>query len=215
MSNRILHAIALTGLLLAAGSIGGCALISYPVAALRGPETEPAVYDLKKHLGGGKIVVWVRAIPEELEARDVAVRDLMGRQVSAKLKVDAKVPIVSYAEVERLFRAAPGVAMAAPQQIGQKVGAQKVLYIDVRQFAVRDTPHSSILRGRLHATVAVIDAKTGEQDWPTGGEGHSMNHEDETRETERKDQTAEVAEAVVATVADKIAKLFYDYTPPE
>jgi hypothetical protein len=214
MNHRMHHAAVLSGLLLAGLAQSGCALLAYPFAAFRGPETQPAAYDLKQH-AGGKVVVWVRAIPEELEARDVPVRDLLGRGVTAKLKVDAKLDVVSYAQVERLFRSAPSLATTPPRRIGQKLGASKVLYVDVRRFAVRDAPDSTILRGQLHATVAVIDVDTGEQDWPVGGEGHSISHEQDAREPERRDQDAEVGDRVIADVAEQIARLFYDYTPPE
>lgn len=209
--------IALAGSLLLAAALsgGGCALIAFPFAAFSGPQTQPAAYDLRDHLDDGKLVVWVRAIPEELESRDVAVRDLLGRRVSAQLKVDARLSVVSYNEVQRLHRDVPGVALAPPRYVGEKLGASKVLYIDVRDFALRDAPGSNIFRGRLHATVSILDTATGSQDWPTGLEGHSIKYEDETREAEGGDMTADVAERVIAAAAEQITRLFYDYTPPE
>ena len=196
-------------------STSGCPLAAYLAAISQGPQEHKATYELKDEVTGGKVVVWVRAIPEELEARDVSVRDLLGRQVTAILKTDSKVPMISYDQVARLLRRRPVIAQATAQQVGRKVGAGKVIYIDVREFALRDTPRSNILRGRLHATVAIIDVASGAQDWPTGTEGHSVKHEDRTREPERGSQNAQIIREVIAASAEKIAKLFYTYTDPE
>ena len=196
-------------------SLSGCPIFAYIAAVTRGPVEHPPKYDLAKHMDDGKLVVWVRAIPEELEARDANVRDVLGRRVTAKLKTEAKLEMISYDEVEKLLRRHPSVAQATPRQVGRKVGAEKVVYIDVRKFALRDTPRSVIYRGRLHLTVAIIDVKGGEQDWPTGVEGFSVRYEDDTREPERGDVTAEITRKIISEGSDLITRLFYTYIEPE
>ena len=196
-------------------SMSGCPIFAWVAAVTQPPQEQKAAYELKDKNDGGKVVVWVRAITEELEVRDVAVRDLLGRRITSQLDSESDIDMVSYGEITKLLWRRPATSQATPQQIGEKVGAKKVIFIDVREFALRDTPTSIILRGRMKATLSIVDVSTGTQDWPTGIEGRMITYEDETREPERIEQGHEISRKVIAAVADKIAKLFYSYTPEE
>jgi hypothetical protein len=204
------------GLVLAAAALAaaGChpgPFIGLMIDPFRPPPTKEALYPLAEKIGKAKLVVWVHDVPEEREARHVDLRGMLSRKLGHKLKRDVKVEAISYGKVAQLFWDHPGIGQAPPAKIGKLVGADKVLFVDVRRFAVRDTADSSIYRGRMLVHVAVIDVASGDQDWPVALEGHSINLDTDTREPERRDLAPVIGGELIDKAATAIANVFHTH----
>jgi hypothetical protein len=62
-------------------------------------------------------------------------------------------------------------------QIGQRVGAEQVLYVNVLEMTIESAPGSPMLASKCKARVKIVDVHNGEARWPDTAEGYPINVE--------------------------------------
>ena len=202
--------------LLAAASlgIGGCPAIGWVVAQFDRPKEQKALYKLPR---GKRVLVLAesRGGPADYEMfqRDVT------RFLNSELRKQGLVKeTISYGYLSALRSRMPDYRNVPISVIGQKAGAEMVIYVEIEKLALKDNPADDMWHGQVEARVKVITADrgvTGDEArlWPQHPpNGHPVKTPD-------RDPVAftesgygpRLARFLAAQMADCIAKLFYTH----
>jgi len=99
--------------------------------------------------------------------------------------------------------------------IGRKVGARQVLYVNIWRAEIVKPAGSGQMRGHMEAVVKIVDSATGDTRWPTDSTSDTVqittNWTPETADKTENDLRAQMADEMAAD----ISKLFYDYHPDQ
>jgi len=190
----------------------GCAIPAW-LAAQFGPEKKvPAEYEPTK---GKTILVLVDDMlnPVDYEPVKIHLTEMLNEQLLAH-KVAAKT--IPYTRIGEFIAATPDFNSMAVCEVGSKLGADMVLYVQIDKFSLRDPAASQELwKGRLQTTIRLVDVKAGRL-WPTDRPVGHMVPAAETRTVSDDSPTrAEtISKALAAETADRIAKYFYAHKTP-
>ena len=102
----------------------------------------------------------------------------------------------------------------AINQIGEALGADVVLYVEIDEFALKESSVSPLWRGRLSTNVWMVECPSGERLWPDMPPRMGLPVDavqTETVEESSKYYGRKVSEQLADMMADRIAKLFYDH----
>lgn len=152
--------------------------------------------------------------PVDYEPIKIHLTEMLNEQLTAN-KVAAKT--IPYVRIAEFIGATTEFNSLAVSEVGSKLGADIVLYVQIDEFGLRDPAASQELwRGRLQTTVRLVDVREGRL-WPTDRpEGHMVTPMAQTRTVSDNSQTrAEtISKALAAETADRIARYFYDHKTP-
>lgn len=101
-------------------------------------------------------------------------------------------------------------------EIGQKLDADLVLYVQIESFSLKDSPQSPLWQGRLATSVWVVDAREPRRLWPkdqpTQGGGYRVGPV-EFKHSENPSPTygEEIARNLAEEMAEQIVRLFYKH----
>lgn len=197
----------LGALLILGCSAGGCVAAGALAYKLSPMPTVPAEYKLPKH----DTLVFV----ENYQNPDLVqlAAERLERDISGEL-IDHKVAPVVAPEKLLDLRNNKGQAFHAMNipTVGNSLGARQVIYVDLLQFSVEPQPGSEMMKGKAQAMVKLIDAQTGRTMWPREtSAGREVKVETPYLRPENGATPDGVQEEMFHTLADKIAKLFYDW----
>lgn len=187
----------------------GCGpVIGWCVNAFAPPQKVDALY---KPPSGKKILVFVDDMlnPVCYEPIKAELTQLLNRRLIAN-KVAAEV--VPYQDMLTLVAATLQFNRLAVTEVGQRLGADIVLYVKIDRFSLKDNEMVPLWQGRLHATVRMVDVEFGRL-WPEDRlEGYPVRPVVPPAETSPLSRYGEVLSKKLANqMADRIAKLFYDH----
>jgi hypothetical protein len=193
-----------TGALICLVMIGGCAVIGLVAEKTAGGRT-PAAYDL------GKRTTFVLAERYENPSGVELDSEPLARYVTDELSHKQSAPIIPADKIDALRRAqgANFHKMTIPQ-IGRELGAQQIIYINIRDIKVDRTVENDMTRGTGDVRVRVVDAQTGMTLWPSDvAEGHPIAFV-----TPMMRVTPETTDWLVRDTVDRglgvnVARLFY------
>jgi hypothetical protein len=103
------------------------------------------------------------------------------------------------------------------RRVGETVGADQVLWLEVTEFFASETVEDTTVAARLGVTVKVINPKGTKEKgtvrlWPTQREGHSVRAELSSNDISRAGTRPAIARVLTTKLAVDIARLFYDHT---
>jgi hypothetical protein len=187
--------------------LGGCQLVGALAAKANGPEKVKALYVppkvmtliLSEHASGAGV-------------DDVSSEDI-GRRV-AEFWGDLKLsPLVDLSKLEELHLQRPEeydkMSVAA---IGRALGAENVLYIDVRDSHDESAGGSDTIRATAAARVKMVDVATGRTLWPLdAAAGYAVDAQTQYQARGEGVSESTQMQEVRGAIANKIIKLFYDH----
>ena len=196
------------GMLLIVGSLAvGCQVGGALAYKLSPMPTVPAEYKLAKQ----NTLVFV----ENYQNPDLVQlqADRLEREITGELVDHKVVPVVA---PEKLLDLRNGKGEAFHSMdipaIARPLGARQVIYVDLVQFTVEPQPGSEMMKGKAEAMVKLIDVQTGHTLWPRETSvGRQVKVETPYLRPENGATPDAVQEEMFHTLADKIAKLFYDW----
>lgn len=200
--------VTLASLVLVVGSLCGCANISYLVATFAPPKKVKPLYEFPK---GKKVLVFVDSdTPLSYEPVKSLLTEELNKQLVENKAVASTIP---YNQMMDLMDIKTNQRMAV-SDIGAKLGADLVLYVRVERFSVRDDEANPLWTGSMKATVRVVAVGNGRV-WPKDQNDYfvppvELQPVDDLSPTYGQ----EVAQELATKMADRIAKLFYEYTVP-
>jgi hypothetical protein len=99
-------------------------------------------------------------------------------------------------------------------EIGRKLGAKQVLYVNVARAELDMPSGSQTLRGIVSVSVRIIDTTTGETRWPASPEdGLSLTIETPWVQNSTVTAQNDVHDDMATKMATRIGDLFHDWTP--
>ncbi|MBI5724697.1 MAG: tyrosine-protein phosphatase [Planctomycetes bacterium] len=190
---------------------GGAASLDSGLLWLLQPLTAvDAQYKIER---GKKILVFVddpkNVVPyERLKKRLVASlnKELTGNNVAAST--------VPHERLTNLMLSTPNFNDLSVSEVGQKLGADIIIYVKLENFSLKDEPATTVWNARLATSVKVVDSR-GKRLWPTGQNTFDIDPVELPSEDKPDPNFAEtLTNRLADKMADKIAKLFYNYNKP-
>jgi hypothetical protein len=122
---------------------------------------------------------------------------------------------VPYNRLADLIAATPDFNGLAVSEVGQKVKADIVLYVQVDEFSLKDPAAPQLWRGRFQVTVRMVDVAEGRL-WPKDRPaGYTVPIVETPVSTESAETYADdLAKQLAASVAQQVAWLFYKHPVP-
>ena len=139
----------------------GCAGIKYMAAVMAPPEKVKPLYTLP---ADKKVLVFVDDIrhPLTYEAVKMDLAQRVGRLLAQHKMAQEVIPpdkLLDLASSMQNFNQVP------IPDVGQKLGADLVLYIEIDRFSLRESNDSPLWLGRFVTRVKIVDSKVG-RIWP-------------------------------------------------
>ncbi len=187
--------------------ISGCATIRWALMAFAPPEKVQPQYTLEP---GQTVLVFPDDWHEPLSYPPL--KRMLAEQLNFRLtRQDLAAATVPYTELLDLQSRENDFATTAIATVGSRLGANLVVYIDVRQFHLKENLDGPLWQGRMSAYVKVLDVARSKRVWPEDGtpEGYLVEVELPLTESDDKAYGQRLAAELAATMADRIAKLFY------
>ena len=195
----------------AATTLQGCALGSWAAAVFSPPMKDPALFEIPK----GKTIL---VLPDDFESvvtYDPA-RGMLAESLN-KLLVENKVATttIPFSNLVDLDARTNNLEDLSVSEIGEKLGADIVVYVLFDAFSLKDDPGNPLWHGRLAANVRVVDVKGGllwpkdrpRDGWPIKPVDIPTNNTSVTYEQVLSRQ-------LTAEAAQRIAWLFYEHPSP-
>ena len=197
----------------------GCAAIGWMVNAFAPPKKVDAIFKLPE---GKKVLVFVDDLlrPVDYEPVKAELTEGINRQLEAH---DLAKETIAYEDLLTLMAATPEFNELAVSEIGERLGADIVLYVEIDEFALKDDEVSPLWHGRLAAGVRVVDAKDatpgsdddamGARLWPDDrAGGYPVRPVEIPAHAASSDgHGAQLSQTLAAVMADRVAKLFYKH----
>jgi hypothetical protein len=196
----------------------GCAVLSYLVTEFAPPQKVEAVYELPE---GKRVLVFVDDYgnPDgSIVARDIKRR--LTRELNHELeKHDIAESTVPYTDLVAVQSSTADFRSLHTEQVGQKVGAEIVVYVHIDRFGLRDPDSGRLWHGRLDCSLKVLDVKQGMAGrggrlWPQDADLYQNKalQVDIPAESETSGTHGEVlTKQLIETMADRIGKVFRDH----
>ena len=131
--------------------------------------------------------------------------------IFSEFKVNRRV--IPWEERERLERAEKGYAKLSIREIGEKLGADQVLYIRVEKFSLQSEPGAPIFKGEFIARVKVLGTKQ-ERDvrlWPHEPTGRRISVNTPPISSEGDKSASDVAKELAIKMGQAITEIFYEH----
>ena len=209
----MLSARAITILLLLTAMIAtGCGpTIGWMVNAFAPPKKIEAVYEPPE---GKTILVFVDDMknPVSYEPVKAQLTESLNAMLEENKVAAATVP---YRKLLELMSASRDFNRMAVGEVGQKLGADMVLYVIVEEFSLKENEMTPLWQGKLATTVRIVDTAEGRL-WPDDRpEGYPVRPVETSPRADSSPRYGEVLSKVLAAkMADRIAKLLYDHKIP-
>lgn len=189
-------------------ALSGCAVVAWTVAAWTPPKKVPAECKVPENK---TILVFVDDIIHEVVYEPVKME--LTVQLNKQL-VEHKVAgrTVKYDRLLDLIAAAPKFNRLSVSEVGQKLGADIVLYVQVDKFSLKDSNVSPLWHGQLQTTVRIVEVGKGRL-WPKDRPaGHTVEPLDiPTSDETSRGYGSKLARIMARQMAHRIAKLFYEH----
>jgi len=188
--------------------LAGCGAIGAMDYQLNGPSPVDPLYTIP---ATQPMLVFVESYHGDaltsIDAQELAAA-LVGEVNDNKLA-----PLVDQAEFERLRNDTPGLAGMTIAEIGRKMKAKTILYVNLKQFDFEEPP-GGMVRGRAKAAVKVIDAETGETMWPKSpNAGQAVDFDTPWKPSDKADSRSLLRQELSMTEANHIGNLFHSWRP--
>jgi hypothetical protein len=194
-------------------SQGSCAMFAWLAAQFSPPEKVEALYEPPE---GKTILVFVDDVLYPVSYP--AIKGELTRQLNQQLTThELAAKTVPYQRLASLIAATPQFNLLAVSQVGQKVGADIVLYVQIDKFSLKEEATKELWKGELQVTVRMVDVTEGRlwpEDRPAGYRVPAVKTP--TRTEASPTYADELTKTLAAQMAGEVAKLFRKHeAPPE
>lgn len=190
-----------------AGVSSGCATLV--VWSMADPHS---LVKAQHKLGDGKLAVLIDDYLAPLE--NPQLKRVITKQIAEELAAaNLKISVIPYHRVAAVRQEDTIGKKLSVQRIGMRVGAHEVVYINIVQFDLYDSPDDPVLRPNMMGYVKVIDVGSGERLWPVQSSGQRISHRDRLLGTidVSTSQREKLWDQLARDLGHKVAVLFYDH----
>jgi hypothetical protein len=148
-------------------------------------------------------------------ARDMLV-DSLAKQLKEHKLADH---VTTNEELSHVRQADTKFDQRGAREVGRQVGADTVLWLNVRQFTLDKDIEMTVMPAQFAVTLKVVNAKADKREevrlWPLDREGHLVEVSVDPQDVHKLKIQRLICQKLADDMADKIAKLFYEYSAEE
>lgn len=206
MNGRFRHLTAITaactGLLMACAS---CANMAAAWANMTGGDWIDAEYELAK----APLLIFIDD-RNSFVTEPKAIREVHQTISDIFLEFDVNKNVIPFQDWQRL-QSDPKYNKMTVRQIGERVGAEQVLYIGVEKFTLQGEGGAPIFKGIFVGRVKVLstERKDDVRLWPEGEGGRRVEVTTDPKPMDGDTTSGEVAQELGIKMGQKVAELFY------
>jgi hypothetical protein len=192
------------------GVMAGCAAFGFVAKAVSDSTPVPKVHALAEQT----TVVFVDDPDHVLP--NLTVGSTIAQRITADLQAGKAVArLVPPTKIDELRAAEPGFGKLPVDEVGRRVGADQVVYVQINSFTLG--VEDGAFRPLAEAEVKVIDAVKRARVFPTGQRGHTVTHQLNYRHesADTRGHTHVLTRQVAERLGRDVAFLFYDHPRPE
>ena len=198
---RALAAAALCGML----TLGGCSRIIFPFLAQLFPKKKVAAqFTLPKKK---RILVFPDDLKQPVSYPPIK-RALVEKLNALLLEKKLAAEVIDYGKLDDLRGSDPDFNLRHVPTIGKRLGADLVIYANIQEFRLKDTPVDTLWRGRFAVRVKVVDSQTG-RIWPDESAGHPVAVSEPDTVNASESYGIQLSKALAERLAVEIAGLFH------
>jgi hypothetical protein len=210
MANNLYKALRNAVVISALSAIYGCSAAGVAIDRTVGPTVSAKYVPSKTESMLVLVESYGLSLDSGIEAQHMTI-------VLNKSLTDQKIAtMVDPQSLERLRDANP--AQYKPltiADIGRKVGARQVLYVNIWRSEIVKPAGSGQMRGQMEAVVKIVDTATGDTRWPSDAPSDTVQiTTDWTPESAQKTEN-DLRAQMADQMAEDISKLFHDYHPDQ
>jgi hypothetical protein len=125
-------------------------------------------------------------------------------------------PLVNQQALEKLEDAHPqDYHKMTIADIGRKLGAKQVLYVNITRAEIAKPGGSGQMRGHMEALVKIVDSASADTRWPTDSPSEFVQITTGWIPDNANKTDSDVRAQMADQMADDIAKLFHEYHPEQ
>lgn len=191
-------------------TLAGCNLLEYPFYVLFGQTTKtvPAAY---KGLENRRVAVVIIGQPGIDFEHPFARTDLA---IATQAQIREQLPSVTFVEPETVedFMRSEVEFLAMPiSDIAAGLQAERILYIELLQFTMREPDSINLLRGHIWAQVSIFEAEAVKPNLPAYETDIEVIHPEQAPMPASDEASYTVWQTTIGTFADQLAKKFYKH----
>lgn len=148
--------------------------------------------------------------PQALRQAHKKVSDLFAEQ-------EVNTRVIPFTEWQRFQQSADKYDRLTIREIGERMGAEQVIYVGVEKFATQSQEGAPIYQGVFEARVKVIstDRTRDVRIWPRDGAGYRVVVSTDPTPMDGDTSEGDVADELGTKMGEKVAKLFFDHREHE
>jgi len=192
-------------------ALGGCAVVSFMVASFVPEPKTPAAYELEPNQ-------CVLIFPDDM-AQPLSyppLKRMLADGLNARLsELDLVDRTVEYEKLRELTRRTPtdrpagGDQILGVAEVAETLGADTAVYLDIREYRLKDNLSDPVWKGHLKVLVKVV-AADGERLWPTDQlAGHEVVVTTPLHTSESRHHNVKLTGILADLMVDKVARLFH------
>jgi hypothetical protein len=208
LSDRNLGRVLLTLVVVSFGALAGCATIGFGAQALFPPKVDPVYEPVKT----APLLVMVEN--QRNPSMSVAEVDELTGYILDDLAAYEVAPLIDREKLQELRDLhEKDMEKMTISKIGKDVGAEQVLYVDLKRSNV-GTIAGVPLHGRIDVAVKVVDAKTGQTLFPKNATAaYAMSFETPLTKTVDNTDPTLMRQALLSSAGTGIGRLFHTWYP--
>ena len=188
--------------------LGGCAVAAW-FATLFPPDKVKPLYEIPKN---NTLLVLVE--DPKHHAGETALKTELTEFLNQEFEQRGLVEhVVSYRQLINLAAATENFRALSTSEVGKKLDADVVLYVQVDEFSLKDDPNSPFWHGNLSTLVRLVSVKEGRlwpRELPEGYKPRKVDGGSVSGDGSRRFEQKLVRDMALE-MADNIAKLFYEH----
>lgn len=190
------------------GMMSGCQSLGGVIAAFSGGNLIEAEYEMPD----GPLLVLFDDRAGRVD-QPKAIREAH-RVISDRFaEKDVNTKVISYPVWQRFKQQEEDYDKLTIREIGEKLGADNVLYIAVEKFTLNQEPGAPIFQGLFEVRCKVVstDRERDVREWPSSPTGERVSVQTDPTTDDGDISPGQVADELGEKLGDAVAKLFYDY----
>ncbi len=201
-------------LIAAAVFVGGCGYTGGKMLYFLG-FGKGKLIEAKFQFAEGPVLIFVDDFTKRVDLPS-AKSDLTDQLAQELLRHESAKKIIPYATLQRMQQSDPDFAKLSCREIGERVGAEQVLWVRVEDYLVTEDVYESSSAAHVTTTIKVIDAKEKKDRrkvrlWPASMAGFPVAASLTGSDVLRLKTLPAISKELTGKLAEDIAKLFYEH----
>jgi len=194
--------------------VGGCGYTGGKMLYFLG-FGEGKLIKAKFQFAEGPVLIFVDDFTNRVDIPS-AKSDLTDQLAQELLRHESAKKIIPYATLQRIQQSDPSFPKLSCREIGERVGAEQVLWVRVENYVVMEEVYESSSAAHITTTIKVIDAKEKKDRrkvrlWPGSIEGFPVTASLTGSDVLRLKTRPAISKELTGKLAEDIAKLFYEH----